>query len=88
MRGYYLLLAALSGGLLGEIFRWFSGKRGRFIQDAERVVGLFRTEIDRLSSEINELKVLVSALEGEVIFLGGDPHRVRADVARRLGDHG
>lgn len=43
---------------------------------------LWNEELKRLRTEIDTLHLLVSALEQEIITLGGDPVRVRLGVAR------
>ena len=40
------------------------------------------SEIDRLTLQVNGLHVLVGALEDEIVFLGGDPIRVRRKIAQ------
>lgn len=43
---------------------------------------LWNDELKRLREEIDHLHVLVAALETEIITLGGDPVRVRLELAK------
>lgn len=50
---------------------------------AERMAKSLNQEIGRLKEVIDELVSLVHALEDEVVFLGGDPRRIRLQAEER-----
>lgn len=45
---------------------------------------LWTEELERLRKDIDRLHALVGALEHEIISLGGDPVRVRLELAKEL----
>jgi len=43
-------------------------------------------QVDILTERVQELSALVTALEVEIVSLGGDPRRVRLELARYLSE--
>jgi hypothetical protein len=74
------------GGGATEIIRWLTRRR----VDAADVMGKLyvsvERELSRLGLEVDRLHILVLVLEEELVALGGDPARVRAEVGRRWTD--
>jgi hypothetical protein len=72
-----LLIAALTGAFAAEVFRYFTSRKDRDLHTLAKVYPILTNEIDRLIRSNNRLATLVEALENEIIFLGGDPIRIR-----------
>ncbi|HEY9817783.1 MAG TPA: hypothetical protein V6D20_18555 [Candidatus Obscuribacterales bacterium] len=87
------VLAILAGG--GGASAYYIQKRMRRIELATSqqeandqtmlsFYAMWNEELRRLRIEIDKLHALVAALEGEIIALGGDPVRVRLQLAKDM----
>lgn len=86
------ILVALAALLTGSAAMW-QQQRGtktdsttaaaQLTSIASSLVRDLRDEIDRLRESVADLQHLVAALESEIVTLGGDPRRIRLEVATR-----
>lgn len=72
-------IGALAGGVAVEIIRTRSTRQ---TSDLELLHDGWRGELDRMRTEMTELRAVVVALSAEVSKLGGDPVAVRLATTR------
>ena len=75
-----IVAAAILGGIAVELFRYVFGKKERDLDQLAKFYPILTMEITRLSHANDRLSSLVEALENEIVFLGGDPDRIRKNV--------
>ena len=82
-----VIIAVLSG--LGGLATGIMSKRkidadagSTIVMSASKTVNMMEKQLERLQKQIDNLHVLIEALENEIILLGGDPVRVHIELAK------
>ncbi len=77
-----IVLAALGGS---AITKWLDVRAQKKTVETDLTTtlqNLWKTELKHLEDQINKLQILVGLLEQELVHLGGDPVRLRLQVAK------
>ena len=72
-----VVVAVLSGGVAGELVRWFRMRQRDEVDNLAAFYPTWRDEMERLHSELALMRVDILKLSAEVRRLGGDPLAVR-----------
>lgn len=73
----------VSGAGGAEMIRTLRERKKDAVAIANDFYPLWLAELDRLKDLIDEMHVLVEALENEITFLGGDPVKIRIELAKQ-----
>lgn len=85
MEDWIAPIIAFLVGLSPKVWDWATvGRRSSLIDDAAKIVKLWEGQVMTLSTEVDKLKILVSALESELIVLGADPVRIASVKSQAL----